>query len=149
MAALDRFDRLAGFSNYGRTNVHIGAPGVEIFSTWFDGDTNYNTIQGTSMAAPHVAGVGALIKAAFPNIAVQEIRERILAGAVPVLDLQNRTIVGGRVNAYNSLIIGRDGVLEISVMPPSGSFLLSGSTVRIEATVNDLIPVTNAIPASH
>lgn len=65
VAAYDRRGLLAEFSNYGVRNVHIAAPGHQILSTW-PGNT-YNTISGTSMAAPHVAGVLALLKAEFPN----------------------------------------------------------------------------------
>ncbi|MFD2892179.1 S8 family peptidase [Flavobacterium chuncheonense] len=54
ISAMDVNDNFAGFSNYG-TPVDYCAPGVSIQSTWKDG--GYNTISGTSMAAPHAAGV--------------------------------------------------------------------------------------------
>ncbi|PVI05087.1 subtilisin-like serine protease-like protein PR1A [Periconia macrospinosa] len=58
VGATDSSDRIASFSNYGSL-VDIFAPGVSILSTWRTGGTN--TISGTSMAAPHVAGLGAYI----------------------------------------------------------------------------------------
>src|SRR6185436_3508655 len=61
-AASDMSDRRASFSNFGSC-VDGYAPGVSIKSDWLNGGTN--TISGTSMAAPHVAGVGALYKATF------------------------------------------------------------------------------------
>lgn len=49
-----RNDQVAVFSNYGARDVHLFAPGVNIYSTWLG--SNYYTISGTSMACPHVAG---------------------------------------------------------------------------------------------
>jgi subtilisin family serine protease len=60
----DEDDTLANFSNYG-PRVDIIAPGVCILSTWNDG--GYNTISGTSMASPHVAGAAALYISKFTS----------------------------------------------------------------------------------
>lgn len=58
VGASDSQDAFASFSNYGPA-VDIIAPGVSILSTWLNGGTN--TISGTSMAAPHVAGLAAYL----------------------------------------------------------------------------------------
>ena len=71
----DGDDTLANFSNFGAT-VEIAAPGVCILSTWFDG--GYNTISGTSMASPHVAGAGAVLAASGPY-SPADIRRLLLA----------------------------------------------------------------------
>ena len=59
VAALDRNDRLADFSDYGQTTVHLGAPGVEIFSSTAGSDSDYQLFDGTSQATPVVTGCSA------------------------------------------------------------------------------------------
>ncbi|MDQ5836669.1 MAG: S8 family serine peptidase, partial [Acidobacteriota bacterium] len=76
VAASDRFDHLAAFSNYGAASVHLAAPGVEILSTTPNG--TYSVFSGTSMAAPHVSGAAALLCAANPNISLQRLRAALL-----------------------------------------------------------------------
>lgn len=144
VAALDRRDSLAVFSNYGRTNVHIGAPGVEIYSSTAGSDTDYQVFQGTSMAAPHVAGVAALLKSYHTNATYTELRERILLGSVPIPSLRNRVSTGGRLNAYRAMVGNPDGLLEVSVSPPPGTPLLVGTNLAFFVTVNDVFGVTNA-----
>ncbi len=97
VAALDRNDDLASFSNYGAKTVHIAAPGKEIVSTWLD--SKYREASGTSMATPQVSGVAALIVASNPEIKVDELRAKLLR-SVDVLDaLQGKVENGGRLNA--------------------------------------------------
>lgn len=66
----------AAFSNYGKEGVDIFAPGFEIFNTVPEG--KYKTLQGTSMAAPMVAGVAAFLKAYFPHLTMLQIKDIIL-----------------------------------------------------------------------
>ncbi|MEP7148969.1 MAG: S8 family serine peptidase [Acidobacteriota bacterium] len=101
VAALDNTDSMASFSNFGIKTVHIAAPGREILSTWL-GDA-YREASGTSMAAPHVSGVAALILANEPNLSVAKLRERIL-GTVDKLDsLEGKVASGGRLCAAQAL----------------------------------------------
>ena len=144
VAALDRADRLANFSNYGQDSVHLGAPGVAIYSSTAGTDSSYSSFQGTSMAAPHVTGVAALLLAQTPAASYLEIRERLLVSAVPINSLNGRCVTGGRLNAYNALVAAPDGQLETSVAPPSGSVILGGTTAPFFVRVTDLFAVTNA-----
>ncbi len=144
VAALDRRDQLAGFSNFGATNVHLGAPGVEIYSTASRTDSEYRFLDGTSMAAPHVSGVAALILSRYPNASVAEMRERLLTTTVPIPSLSGKTRTGGRLNAFNALSAQPDGTLEVTVFPPSGAELRSGLTNNFFVSVTDISSVTNA-----
>lgn len=144
VAALDRTDRLAYFSNYGQETVHLGAPGVEIFSSTSTFDRAYDFFDGTSMAAPHVSGVAALVWSLYPEADLEEVRDRILAGAVPISALNRRTVTGGRLNAYQALTVTGEGVLQISVDPPSGATLLNGSDQPIVVRVRDRFGIRDA-----
>ncbi len=93
VAAMDSGDDLAWFSNYGAATVDLGAPGVDVLSTLPGG--NYGRKNGTSMAAPHVAGAVALLYGYFPASSYFQIRDRILGTARPVASLLGRTVTGG------------------------------------------------------
>lgn len=145
VAALNRSDVLSEFSNYGQTTVDLGAPGEEIYSCWSTSDTAYNTIDGTSMATPHVSGVAALILSLFPEADLSELRQRLYQGTVPIPALSGLCTTGGRLNAYRSLtLFGSNNVVQVSVDPPSGSTILTNSSQPIFVTVSDLAMVTNA-----
>jgi subtilisin family serine protease len=101
VAALDRSDALAQFSNYGVKTVHVGAPGKDILSTWLGGE--YETKSGTSMATPIVAGVAALALSAQPDISVSELRALLLKSVDPIPGLQGKVVTGGRINAAKAM----------------------------------------------
>jgi subtilisin family serine protease len=70
-------DAKSSFSNWGSC-VEVYAPGSSITSAWYQSDTQTNTISGTSMASPHVAGVGALYKATYGDVGYSTIRTWII-----------------------------------------------------------------------
>lgn len=154
VAAIDRKDKLASFSNFGRNTVDLGAPGVEIYSSTSGSDTEYQVFAGTSMASPHVTGVAALCLSANPKASVLELRERLLSTVSPVESLKGRTVTGGRLNALAALQATADGVLEVSVTPAPGTSsqpaeLLAGSKTLFTVRVTDLLSVTNAKFSSY
>jgi hypothetical protein len=100
VAATDSSDNLVSFSDDGRRTVHIGAPGDRILSTT-PNDT-YSVFSGTSMAAPHVTGVAALLKAQNPSLDWRAIKNLILTGGDVNSSLVD-TISQRRLNAYGSL----------------------------------------------
>jgi thermitase len=101
VAALDRNDQLATFSNYGAKSVHIAAPGVEILSTWLDNE--FKEASGTSMATPMVAGVAALVLSKNPSMSVDELRKLLLNSVDKLQVLKGKTVTGGRINAAKAV----------------------------------------------
>jgi subtilisin family serine protease len=97
---------VAWFSSYGLASTDLGAPGVDILSTLpftMEHSNGYASCSGTSMAAPHVAGVAALVWSQFPDMEWSEIEHRILASTDPLSDLAFITASGGRLNAHAAL----------------------------------------------
>ena len=111
VAATDADDRRAGFSNYGDW-VDISAPGARILSTTRGG--NYGYSDGTSMASPFAASVAILIRAAYPNLNVDDARQIFIEGADDIDDRNGQyggQLGSGRINAYESLQLGLRPIL--------------------------------------
>ncbi|MBT8245458.1 MAG: S8 family serine peptidase [Winogradskyella sp.] len=106
----------ASFSNYGDQNVDVFAPGAQVYST--TPESEYDTKGGTSMAAPAVAGLAALIRSYYPKLKATQVKGVILNSG---LELNTKVVVGGDAkdvrpfaelsksgriaNAYNALIM--------------------------------------------
>lgn len=110
---------VSGFSNFGKINVDVFAPGGKIYSTTPQNEYELNS--GTSMASPAVAGVAALIRSQYPNLTAAQVKDVILNSGLP---LTTKVIVAGDannvktfttlsksgriVNAYNALILAAE-----------------------------------------
>lgn len=101
VAATDRNDQLARFSNFGAGTVDLAAPGVGIYSTT-PGD-HYAWFDGTSMATPYVAGTAALLWSAVPNATAAEVRSALLGGVDRLPSLEGLVASAGRLNARGAL----------------------------------------------
>jgi subtilisin family serine protease len=108
VGASDDRDARAWFSNYGAHTVDVFAPGVQIDSTWRGG--GYRFLNGTSMAAPHVAGEAALALAADPIASTAQLKAAVIASADPVSGLSAVSVAGGRADAA-------EAVSEIATIP--------------------------------
>jgi len=104
---------VANFSNYGRMDVDVFAPGVAIKST--APGNNYAIASGTSMAAPVVAGVAAIIRSYFPALTARQVKEILiqtsirpnykisLPGESKLIGLDEISVAGGMINAYTAV----------------------------------------------
>jgi cell wall-associated protease len=117
-ASADKLDEnLAGsFSNYGKKNVDVFAPGVKVTS--IDMDAEFNTADGTSFASPITAGVAALVLEYYPTLSAKQLKQVIMASATPLtgtmvlkpgsktekVDFTTLSKTGGIVNAYKALV---------------------------------------------
>ena len=120
----------ASFSNYGKKEVDVFAPGVKIYSTVPGGNT-YANLQGTSMAAPVVSGVAALIMSYYPNLSavqVKKIIEKTVSkpavkvanpGGGPDVLLSDISVYGGIVNAYEAVKLA-DAESKATPVKPAG-----------------------------
>lgn len=101
VAATNIFDGLAIYSNYGPKTVDIAAPGSAIYSTVLG--TKYASMDGTSMAAPVVAGAAALLKSIHPDWTALELKAQLMKTVDPISGLKAKVVSGGRLNIGRAL----------------------------------------------
>jgi subtilisin family serine protease len=117
--ATDINDAQASFSNFG-TCTDIYAPGVDITSSWLNGGTN--TISGTSMATPHVAGAAALYLADHPDAAPADVATALTGNATP------DKVTGVGAGSPNKLLFTGAGGTPPPPPPPTGCEAVANST---------------------
>jgi len=92
-------------SNFGPVKVDIAAPGTRIRSSTHLTDSSYGYKSGTSMAAPHVSGALALLKAEYPEESYIKLIERVLQGAVKVGRFDEKIRTAARLSLANSMAV--------------------------------------------
>lgn len=137
-------DARASFSNFGSC-VDWFAPGVNITSSWYTGNTAINTISGTSMATPHTAGVAALYLEHFPSASPSVVRDALFS-------FLTAGIVTDALSANNHLLYSREGggvapppadttPPSTSIQSPASGAVLTGSTNTVIADASDNVGV--------
>ena len=104
VAASDASDGIPSYSNYGPASVDVAAPGDWILSTYPTAlGYQYIKMKGTSMAAPHVSGLAALLLSVKPGLSVPELKQLIMDKSDKVPAFSGKIVSGGRIDAYQSL----------------------------------------------
>jgi subtilisin family serine protease len=109
---------VASFSNYGKLNVDVFAPGVKIYAS--TPNNTYKYLQGTSMASPNVAGVAALIRSYYPKLSAKQVKHILMDSGVAITSdvfvgknpkdsypFATLSKSGKIVNAYNALLMAQ------------------------------------------
>jgi subtilisin family serine protease/subtilisin-like proprotein convertase family protein len=138
VAAVDNNNQLASFSNYGAHTVDLAAPGVNILSTL--PNNTFGTMSGTSMAAPMVTGVLALVWSEHPGWSYQQVINQVLSTVDPVPGLQGKVLTGGVLDAARA--VGYNPTTPTPPTPPINANLQVVSTSSSGPTANTLNSIT-------
>jgi subtilisin family serine protease len=125
---------VADFSNYGKESVDVFAPGVKIYST-LPGTNQYGNLKGTSMAAPIVTGLAALIRSYFPGLSAQQVKQAI-EKSVTVPDSTVLIIKPGT----------KDEKVLFSDLCKSGGIINAYRAVQMAATMKPAKPAVVPLP---
>ena len=149
VASIDSAGQLSSFSSYGSDWVDLGAPGSGIYSTL--PDDGYGNKSGTSMAAPHVAGVAAMLhhlsSRASGGARMHDVIDAVLESARPLASLSGITETGGELNALDALDRFMTNWMPTRCSTP-GVFLHQGATNEVGGPCNlftnyatDMVPL--------
>lgn len=142
VAATNRQDNIASFSQHGALTTDVAAPGLQIVTT-ANGMTNYFNppgVSGTSFSSPYTAGIAALLKSHLATTpGFLEMKARLIEGAEPVNGITART-AGGRVNAAQALALTARPSLVIQAIDwvDPNDRLDPGDTLSVDITLHNL-----------
>jgi subtilisin family serine protease len=122
VAATTQAEALAPFSNRGAATVDVGAPGDVIASILPGSSFGYKS--GTSMAAPHVSGIAAIVRGKYPSFTATQLRSAVLWGGRSIPALAGTTATGRRADLLGALAVAAGGVGPDG-MPPAAFSLLA------------------------
>jgi subtilisin family serine protease len=101
VASTNKRGSMSYFSNYGQETVDIAAPGSSVYSTVPGND--YQSMSGTSMAAPTTVGVASEVLGIFPELGPLKLKEVLMKSSTQVSKFKNKTVSGGRVDLANAV----------------------------------------------
>ncbi|MGZ4201128.1 MAG: S8 family serine peptidase, partial [Thermoleophilaceae bacterium] len=133
VGATTQTDQMANFSNYGRQSVDLFAPGVGIYSDWWD--NSWPSESGTSMATPEVAAAAALVLAANPSLTTDELKQVLMDSVDQLPWAASRSVSGGRLNAMKAVVLGA----------PTGDVDNDGVTNAADNCVSDYNPTQSDV----
>lgn len=143
VGATTNTDARASFSNYGATSVDLFAPGVSILGAGVGSNSRYVGYTGTSMAAPQVSGVAALMLAANPALSVAQLKAGLLGSVDRKTSLTGACVSGGRVNAAAAVARATQGSGTLTgkithkTAPVVGATVTIGTTGMVATTADD------------
>jgi subtilisin family serine protease len=146
VAAIASDGSLASFSNYGASSVDIGAPGVQIPSTY--PSNRYVYLSGTSMACPHVSGAAALLKAYSGNLSSAAIKAALLNGARGNPNLSGKTLTGGELDTLGAMSLVPDSPYNPTPAPSPTPTLTPTMTPTATPTPVPPTPTPTATPVA-
>lgn len=145
VASVDSRGALSSFSNYGKSSVHIAAPGSLIYSTVLNG--SYESLSGTSMASPHVAGLAALTFAACPGLTMAQRKDVMLANGLKNPLLATKIATGSIANAAGAVIAASAACASITPSPtPTSDPLLTPTQTPTVTPTPTISPTPTMTP---
>lgn len=128
---------IAEFSNYGKKDVDVYSPGVYVYSTIPGG--GYDFASGTSMAAPAVSGVAALIRSRYPALSAVQVKEVIIKSSRP---LPGKVIQPGTFETVSGEDMGVGGIVDIvAAMELASKLQGKAKTQKRKPAANAMAPI--------
>jgi subtilisin family serine protease len=128
---------LTDFSNYGPSIVDVLAPGIKIYST-LPGKTNHGYLQGTSMAAPIVSHIAAMIRSYYPNLTAVEVKKIIMQS------------VWKPTNTSTTFEVPqKDASKKLSEIASTGGIVNAANAIQIANIFNSTNKSKNKVPTTH
>jgi subtilisin family serine protease len=145
VGATDQSGQMASFSNYGGESVDVAAPGRDILSTI--NNSGYGWMSGTSMAAPHVTGLVALMRSIEPNLTSSAIREILIETSRPDTRLQNLVVSDGLVDAAAAVRAITQSLIPTTTAPVPTTTRATPTTTPVPTTTR-ATPTTTPVPTT-